>query len=231
MSAKGYLLLEGGAEFGGRMSEPDSRAIQLAGGMDVNIAVIPAAAAPDHNHVHAGNNAVRWFEHFEARQVSSLGLIDSETAAQPEIVAALNNAGLIYMLGGFPRHLCQSLAGTPAWSAAVDAYQHGAVLGGSSAGAMVMCQFYFDPSSNQVLDGLNLIPNACVLPHHNRFGKSWASKLSTLLSESILIGIDEQTGMIDDGVGRTRNVYGKGTVTLYKGGQSQVHLAGLSFSL
>ncbi|WP_345105299.1 hypothetical protein [Candidatus Villigracilis vicinus] len=33
----GYLLLEGGAEFGGRMSEPDLRAIELAGGVDAPI--------------------------------------------------------------------------------------------------------------------------------------------------------------------------------------------------
>ena len=30
-----YLLLEGGAEFSGRMSEPDLRAIELAGGTQV----------------------------------------------------------------------------------------------------------------------------------------------------------------------------------------------------
>ncbi len=29
---KGYLLLEGGAEFGGQMAEPDLRAIELAAG-------------------------------------------------------------------------------------------------------------------------------------------------------------------------------------------------------
>ena len=30
----GYLLLEGGAEFGGRMRDPDLKAIELAGGFD-----------------------------------------------------------------------------------------------------------------------------------------------------------------------------------------------------
>ncbi len=43
----GYILLEGGAEFGGLMSEPDLRAIQLAGGPDAPISIIPTAAAPD----------------------------------------------------------------------------------------------------------------------------------------------------------------------------------------
>ena len=43
----GYLLLEGGAEFGGRMREPDLKAIELAGGFDAPIRIIPTAAAPD----------------------------------------------------------------------------------------------------------------------------------------------------------------------------------------
>ena len=43
----GYLLLEGGAEFSGKMADPDRRAIELAGGPDVIISIIPTAAAPD----------------------------------------------------------------------------------------------------------------------------------------------------------------------------------------
>ena len=56
---QGYLLLEGGAEFGGRMSEPDRRAIELAGGPGAPISIIPTAAAPDNNHQRAGRNGVR----------------------------------------------------------------------------------------------------------------------------------------------------------------------------
>ena len=61
----GYLLLEGGAEFGGRMSEPDLRAIELAGGVDVPICILPTAAAPDKNHNRAGNFGLNWFLRLE----------------------------------------------------------------------------------------------------------------------------------------------------------------------
>ena len=37
----GYLLLEGGAEFGGQMAEPDLRAMELAGGPGALICIIP----------------------------------------------------------------------------------------------------------------------------------------------------------------------------------------------
>jgi len=65
----GYLLLEGGAEFGGKMAEPDRRAIELAGGPDVIISIIPTAAAPDNNHQRAGSNGVNWFKSLGATRL------------------------------------------------------------------------------------------------------------------------------------------------------------------
>ena len=54
----GFILLEGGAEFGGRMADADRQAIGLTGGFDSPIRIIPAAAAPDHNHQRAGQNGI-----------------------------------------------------------------------------------------------------------------------------------------------------------------------------
>ena len=227
----GYLLLEGGAEFGGRMREPDLRAIELAGGFDAPLRIIPAAAAPDHNHDNAGSNGVRWFRSLGARDVVSLPLIDKSSANDKDVVQSLRNAKLIYMLGGFTHHLGQTLKDSPAWDAAMDAYENGAVIGGSSAGAMVMCQFYYDPSSGKVVDGLNLVLNPLVLPHHDTFGKRWAPKLTKEIPNVTLLGIDEQTGMINDGENNMWNVYGRGEVTLYRDGQVETYEAGKVFSL
>ena len=55
----GYLLLAGGAEFGGRMAVPDRKALVLAGGSEAPVLIIPTAAAPDNNHRRAGENGVR----------------------------------------------------------------------------------------------------------------------------------------------------------------------------
>ena len=49
------------------------------------------------------------------------------------------------MLGGFTRYLAETLAGSRAWQAMRNAHRDGAVIGGSSAGAMVLCESYFDP--------------------------------------------------------------------------------------
>jgi len=225
----GYLLLEGGAEFGGRMRDPDLKAIELAGGFDAPIRIIPTAAAPDNNHQRAGNNGVRWFQSLGAKDVGALPLIDQASANDESLAKSLREAKLIYMLGGFTGYLGETLKGSAAWQAVLEAYATGAVVAGSSAGAMVMCEFYYDPGRGQVIEGLNLVPNSLVLPHHNTFGKGWASPLLEL-TRVTLIGIDEGTGMLDDSPG-TWTVYGAGSVTLYRNKEVEIHPSGKSFSV
>ena len=227
----GYLLLEGGAEFGGRMRDPDLRAIEMAGGFDAPLRVIPTAAAPDDNHRRAGGNGVRWFQRLGARDVESLPLIDKASANDNEIANDLYSAKLIYLLGGFTHYLGQTLKDSLAWTAVVEAYNNGAVIAGSSAGAMVMCEFYYDPSSEKVVEGLNLVPNSLVLPHHNTFGKNWAPRLTKEIPNVTLLGIDERTGMINDGENSTWNVYGAGEVVLYWNGGVERYKEGETFAI
>ncbi len=224
------LLLEGGAEFGGRMSEPDLRAMELAGGFNIPICVIPTAAAPDNNHRRAGDNGIRWFQSLGAKNVFAVDVIDSASANNESLAASISASRLIYLLGGFPRYLAETLANSVCWRAALDAFNEGAVIAGSSAGAMVLCEHYYDPYEKKLLRGLNLIPNACVLPHHNNFGKAWAKQLEQQLPDVILIGIDEQTGMLN-GKGDVWQVHGAGKITLYHNGKKDSYTRGESFSL
>jgi cyanophycinase len=78
----------------------------------------------------------------------------------------------------------------------------------------------------KVLTGLNLIPNACVIPHHNTFGQGWAADLGRLLPDDILIGIEEQTGMIDDGTDGVWTVYGKGVISVYTESKVRIYRPG-----
>jgi len=221
-----YFLLEGGAEFDGRMSEADTRALELAGGLEAPIAILPTAAAPDHNHLRAGRNGQRWFESLGASRVDVVPVTDKSSADNPEFVARVAAARLIYLLGGFPRYLCETLRDSQVWLAVLDAHRNGAIIAGSSAGAMVLCGHYYDPYDDKLLDGLNLLENICILPHHNRFGKNWAPKLRLLIPQATLLGIDEQTGIINDAYDGAWTVYGAGAVTLYRGEQIEVHERG-----
>jgi len=227
----GYILLEGGAEFGGQMAEPDRQAIMLAGGPDMPISIIPAAAAPDNNHQRAGRNGIGWFRGLGAAHVSALPLIDGPSADEPEIAETLARSRLIYLLGGFPQYLAQTLSGSRSWQAMLGAYLSGAVIAGSSAGAMVLCKHYYDPVSSQVVQGLNLLERICILPHHNTFGKDWAPGLKHRLPDIILFGIDEETGAISDTAQENWRVYGKGKITLYHRGQVDKFRSGQAFDL
>ncbi|MBI5895888.1 MAG: Type 1 glutamine amidotransferase-like domain-containing protein [Desulfobacterales bacterium] len=225
-----YIVLQGGGEFQGRMRRSDLRAMALCGGMDAPVVIIPAAAAPDANHERAGRNGQRWFERLGARRVTVAPLIDQVSAQDTGVAAALEQARLIYLLGGFPGYLAQTLADSKAWQAIQSALSRGAVLAGSSAGAMVLCAHFFDPRAGQVVQGLGAIPG-CVLPHHNSFGRLWAPLLQTELPGAPLIGIDEETGMVSDAAWRRWQVLGGGRVTLYMAGKQFTFSDGMTFRL
>lgn len=213
------------------MEAPDRRALELAGGLHVPSSIIPTAAVPADDHQNAGNNGVKWFRSLGASKVSALPLLDRRSADDKGLVEILRQSRLIYMLGGSPHYLGQTMTGSSCWQATLTAHDSGAVIGGSSAGAMVLCKHYYDPFKKKVYEGLGLIPGACVIPHHETFGQSWVSHLQGLLPGIVLIGIDEQTGMLNDGPRGQWLVYGKGTVTLYQGQNKSIFGPGQPFEL
>jgi cyanophycinase len=227
----GFVLLEGGGEFKAGMAAVDERAMAICGGRAQPVRIIPAAAAPDNNHAAAAANGVGWFQGLGAADVRAVAIIDRASAGQADLAKEIECARLVFVLGGYTRYLAETLSGSLAWQAMESAHRGGAVIAGSSAGAMVLCEHYFDHGSGTTLRGLNLVPGACVLPHHDRFGKIWAAKLALLLPRIVLIGIDEETGLLNDGPEGQWTVYGKGAVTLYFGGTMTVRHHGHFFDL
>jgi cyanophycinase len=217
----GYLVLQGGSEFGGQMRASDLRAMALAGGGDAPVAIVPAAAAPDGNHLRAGQNGRRWFQMLGARNVIVSPLVDLASADDPEVAAGLGRSRLIYLLGGFPEYLAAVLQGSAGWKAIREALAEGAVLAGSSAGAMVLGDFFYDPRSQNLVKGLGLLGATRIIPHFNSFGRTWLGRLQKELPSVRLIGIDEETGLINDGPAGTWSVYGAGAVVIYRGGQTE----------
>jgi cyanophycinase len=227
----GFIVLQGGAEFGGRMRICDLAALNLAGGFETRLSIIPAAAAPDNNHDRAGQNGRNWFESLGARNIRVLPLVDRISADDPRTASHLRGSGLIYLLGGFPGYLFQTLQGSLSWQAVQTALDGGAVLAGSSAGAMVLCDHFFDPVQKAVQKGFGLVRGACLLPHFNTFGRQWANTLQKQLPRVTLIGIDEQTGMINDGPLQSWSVHGSGMVTLIRQNHEVAYSSGRPFTL
>lgn len=211
----GILLLEGGCEFQGKMEAPDRKALALAGGQNAKVVIIPTAAAPDNNSKRAGNKASEWFRTLGARNISALPIIDKASANDPELSAELDRANLIYILGGFPGYLDHTLKESRCLDALLRSYEKGAVLAGSSAGAMVLCEWYFDPAVKEIKKGFGVKKDVILIPHHDTFGRSWHSLYFDKISDIRCIGIDEQTGMMNQADRHQWAVYGKGGVTLY----------------
>ncbi len=226
-----YILLEGGGEFYGQMASADRRAMTLSGGSGARISIIPTAAVPDKNHKRAGDNGVNWFNGLGAIHARALPLIDIESANDPDLADELLTSDLIFLLGGFPSYLAETLNGSLCWAAIKEAGQKGSLIAGSSAGAMVLCEHYYDPTSKRLKTGLNLIPNACILPHHNTYGNRWRPTLEKLIPGAVLIGIDEQTAILNEGSKGTWQVYGDGAVTLYRKGRAERFGIDQQFSL
>jgi cyanophycinase len=82
-----------------------------------------------------------------------------------------------------------------------------------------------------VIEGLGLVPDCCLVPHHDSSGSKWVSDLQKDLPGLMIIGIDEQTGMIDDGPQNRWNVYGRGTVTIYRQNSVRQYEPGTPFEL
>jgi len=225
----GILLLEGGSEFQGKMEEPDRKAMALAGGQNARVVIIPTAAAPDNNSKRAGNTASKWFRTLGARNISVLPIIDKESANDPGLSNELDHANLIYILGGFPGYLDHTLKESPCLNALLHAYGKGAVIAGSSAGAMVLCEWYFDPADKKIKNGFGILKDVILIPHHDTFGRSWHSLYFDKLADIRYIGIDEQTGMINDADRHRWTIYGKGEVTLYLQTSIATYRPGQSF--
>ena len=152
-----------------------------------------------------------------------LPIYTREDAHNPEYIEQIKNCALIYMSGGDPHYLAETLIGTPLWDAIYENWQSGGSLAGCSAGAMVLSaqipNFRF--SKKEPTTGLNLIPNIRVIPHFNKFFKwipeSAAKILLHVPDNTILIGVDELTAIVKRSGDEHWHVYGEAKVHVLKG--------------
>jgi len=224
----GNLALVGGAEFQPGCDEADRILVDAAGGGGARVAILPTAAAAEGAPRMAAANGVRHFSRLGA-QAFGVMIVDAATANDATLVAQLTSARLIYMAGGDPGYLVRSLKGSLAWRVMLDAWSDGAVLAGSSAGAMVLCEAMWNPGTRRVESALALIKRAAVIPHH-RPASGWAEQLRRELDKTFsILGIAEQTSLIWNGM--TWRVAGPGDMTVYSHGQIAVHPPGDVFAL
>jgi cyanophycinase len=210
----GLLALVGGAEwtegcdFDAELWETSGRA---------EVAVLPTAAAYEHPE-RAVAVAGKWFAAMgaAARGVMVLNRRDAEN---PDFAREVREARFLYLSGGSPLHLRSVLKDSPVWAALVEAWHDGAVVAGSSAGAMVLGDPMVDPRGGALTLGLGLVGQLAVLPHYDTWSEEKAHRTVQLATGHLRIAaVDERTALIRDRDGTWRGA-GVGVVTIYVDGQ------------
>ena len=152
-----------------------------------------------------------------------LPIFTREDANNPEYVTLMRDSALMYMSGGDPHYLAETLMDTPLWEAIQENWSTGASLAGCSAGAMVLSSHIpnFRLLKKAPTAGLNLLPEIRVIPHFDKFFKwipeSAAKVLLHVPDNSILIGVDELTAIVRRGGEEHWVVVGEAKVHVLKG--------------
>lgn len=222
MNAAGLLALVGGDEFHPGNEPHDEMLAASARGRGPAY-VVATAAARSHPEA-AVRHAAAWFQRFDLDVVE----LRAYTRAEAQVLATAataREAAFIYITGGDPGLVATVLRATPVGEAIIAAWRNGAVLAGSSAGAMSLCehvlvrQRFPGSAERRPVAGLAVVPNSAVLPHHDMFGRRWFPSARSALPEAVLIGIDERTCALWE-AGEWRCL-GSGGITVYHGGDAR----------
>jgi cyanophycinase len=212
----GHLALVGGGEWRpGCTFDAELLADSGAG----EVVVLPTAAAYEHPD-RAVQAATRWFSGLGA-SVRGLDVLQRRDALDPDAAAVVAGARFVYLSGGSPLHLRSVLKETPVWEALVSAWEEGAVVAGSSAGAMVLCDPMVDPRGGAYTVGLGLIENLAFLPHAGPGVADTHRRSFELAGEGlVLAAVAEETALLRDPGGAWR-IGGGGSVTVFVDGQEK----------
>ena len=223
----GPLLIVGGAEDKLRRRTILRRFVDLSGGPDARIAVIPTASSLGPEIVEVYDAL---FRKAGAGDVGAVRPTTREQAHDPALVERLDSATGLFMTGGNQLKLSSVVCGTPVGEAIVRAHRRGAVVAGTSAGASIqsshMVAFGVGGSTpkqrmTQVAAGLGLLGSTVIDQHfdqRNRYGR-----LLMIVAQSpqlLGLGIDEDTAAVVEHVEvdgeehEVLSVLGRGAVTI-----------------
>ena len=227
--AKGSMALVGSGEFLPEMSDLENLLIQdgVRNGKVPRFIQIPTAAGQE-----SPDRIKYWRELGRAQgqrlgiEVEFLEILNRQDAQDRELAELIADSALIYLSGGDPHHLADSLAGTPVFDAIYQGWASGSSLAGCSAGAMALSTHIpnFRFSKKSPTQGLNLLTNIRVIPHFDRFFRwipeSAAKVLMSTSDETVLIGIDELTALVNRSEESDWQVIGSGLVHILSGAPS-----------
>jgi cyanophycinase len=231
------VALVGAGEFLPSMAEFDAGLLLATGRSRPRVAILPTASYPD-GEVVFSRWAAMGVAHFGGLGAEVEPVLVRDRAGADDVAAAqaVGEADLIYLSGGKPAYALGVLADSAVGRAIVAAHQRGAVVGGSSAGAVALAGHSFDfrvrllPWPLRWRPGLGVVPGAAVVPHYD----AWPEPICALVAlqaphGSVVIGIDEETALVgQDGAWQ---VHGRSRVTVWHGHRRDRYRAGEIFRL
>ena len=190
--------------------------------------VLPTAQARS-GPAKAVAHAQRWFSRL-GLEVHELPVTTKTHARSPELVEKAAGAGFFYLVGGDPGHVAEILRGSPVWEAMLGAWRAGAVLAGSSAGSMALCDWTLvidrwpHHDERRYKDALGVVPDSVVLPHFDTFAERWIPSATAAAPRPglTLIGVNERCAAVHD----NRGWRAVGKVTVIRNGERTEHVSG-----
>jgi cyanophycinase len=211
----GTVALVGSGEYLPPIEDLDRVLLQRLGAPG-RVAVLPTASAPD-----GGNVAENWqrmgVEHFtklgaNVAPVTVLTRADADSAAMAEQIAAAN---FVYLSGGKPRYLLETLRDTACWRAIQSVHAAGGVIAGCSAGAMALGEALFDfPQIWRTIPALGLASGVAVIPHFDELPGIISGRVGPASKTISTAGVEGNTALVVSADGEWR-VEGHGGVTLF----------------
>ena len=232
----GLIALVGSGEYLPMMDEIDRFLLAHCGadGRIPRVVCLPTAAGQEGEQSWG-----RWMRmgetHFRGlgAEVYALPVIDRACAEDIRHASVVESADLVYLSGGNPLYLFETLNGSRLWNAAQKAWQRGAVYAGCSAGAMVLGREIpnFRAAALTTTPAFGLLPARMIFPHFDRWKVVRAAMLAPLRRRlgvnEYALGVDEETALVGrPGVSawhvmgrQTVSVITKGGVRVYKNGE------------
>jgi cyanophycinase len=140
-------------------------------------------------------------------------------AGDAGLVRAVADARFLYLVGGSAMHLRSVVKDTPLWAALLEAWEGGAVVAGSSAAAMALCDPMVDPRGGAFTLGLGLLRQLAVITEYDTWSHERARRTFELAGAGLtVVGIERRTALVHEaGAWRAAGV---GDVVVHRGGDT-----------
>ena len=216
---RGWIVPIGGAEDKESRRRILKRFVQLCGGRDARIAVIPTAS----KLADTGERYEELFDRLEVGQVDSLDFESRADGEREDFLAVLRQCTGVFITGGNQLRLSTIIGGTAAAKLIRERNADGVPVGGTSAGAGFLSEHMIAfgsegssprASSVRLAPGLGLT-NRFVIDQHFR-QRDRLGRLTAALAYNpfaIGIGLDEDTAAFI-GPDNTLEVEGSGAITV-----------------